>query len=57
MITPFKTKKECFDTPMNLYENKAPTQKRDLKNKLRNINMEKEETIASFFTKNSQVKD
>ena len=42
VITPLKTEKDCFDTLINLYEKKAPTQKRDLKNKLRNINMEKE---------------
>ena len=44
-------------THTNLYENKAPTQKSDLKNKLCNMNMEKEETVASFFTNISQVKD
>ena len=57
MITPLKTAKECFDTLTNLYEKKAPTQKRDLKNQLRSMNMEKDETVASFFTKISQVKD
>ena len=41
---------------MNLYEKKAPTQKTDLKNKLQNLNMEKDETVASFFTNISQVK-
>ena len=57
VITPLKTAKECFDTLMNLYENKDPTQKRDLKNKLHDMNMEKDETVASFFTKISLVKD
>ena len=56
MITPLKTTKECFDTLTNLYEKKDPTQKRDLKNKLHNMKMEKDESIASFFTKISQVK-
>ena len=28
VITPLKTAKECFDTLMNLYEKKDPTQKR-----------------------------
>ena len=57
VITPLKMSKECFDTLTNFYEKKAPTQKRDLKNKLCNMNMERDETIASFFTKISQVKD
>ena len=53
VITPLKTSKECFDTLMNIYENKAPTQKRDLKNKLCNMKMERDETVTSIFTKNS----
>ena len=54
MITPLKTTKKCFDTLMDIYENKAPTQKRDLKNKLCNMNMEKDDTVASFFTNIAQ---
>ena len=50
VVTPLITPKECFETLMNLYEKKDPIQKMDLKNKLRNLNMEKNETIASFFT-------
>ena len=42
---------------MNLYEKKDPTQKRDLKNKLHNVKMERDDTVASLFTKISQVKD
>ena len=48
-ITQLNMKNECFDTLKNIYEKKAPTQKRDLKNKLRNMNMEKDEIVASFF--------
>ena len=57
LITPLKTTKECFDTLMNLYEKKAPTQNRDLKKKFHSMNMEKDETVTSFFTNISQVKD
>ena len=57
VITPLKTTNECFDTLTNIYEKKVPTQKRDLKNKLCGINMERYETVASFFTKISQIKD
>ena len=34
VITPLKTKNECFDTLTNLYEKMDPTQKRPLKYKL-----------------------
>ena len=40
-ITPLKTAKECFDTLTNLYEKKAPSQKRVLKKRLRTLKMEK----------------
>ena len=42
---------------MNLYEKKDPTQKRDLKNKLHNLKMDKYDIVASFFSRISQVKD
>ena len=57
VITPLKTTKECFDIITNIYEKKYPTQKRALKNKLHNMKMEKDETMESFFTNISQVKD
>ena len=49
--TPLKTDKECFDTLTNLYEKKALSQKRALENKCWNLNMEKDEFLASLFTK------
>ena len=36
-ITSLKTAKECFDTLVNLYEKKAPSQKRVLKKRLRTL--------------------
>ena len=57
VITSLKTAKECFDTLVNLYENKAPSQRRALKDKLCTLKMEKDDTIASFFTKISQIRD
>ena len=57
VITPLNMTKECFDTLTNIYEKKAPTQKRDLKNKFCNMKMEKDEIVASFFTNISQVKE
>ena len=56
MITPLKTAKECFDTLVKLYETKAPTQKIFLKNKLRALKMENDESVNSFM-KISQIKD
>jgi hypothetical protein len=56
VIAPLKTAKECFDTLSNLYEKKAPSQKRVLKNKLRTLKMEKDDSVASF-TKISQLRD
>ena len=57
VITPLKTTKECFDTLVKLYETKAPSQKRLLKNQLRTLKMEKDEFVNSFFTKISQIRD
>ena len=57
MISPLKTAKECFNTFTNLYGKKAPNHKRALKNKIWNLNMEKEEIVASFFTNISHVRD
>ena len=50
-ITALKTAKECFDTLANLYEIKAPSQKRVLKKRLRTLKLNKDEGVGSFFTK------
>ena len=57
VITHLNTVKECFDTLTNIYEKKAPSHKRALKNKIWNLNMEKDEIVASFFTNISHVRD
>ena len=56
MITPLKTAKEWFDTLVKLYETKAPSQKRPLKNQLHTLKMEKDESVNSFM-KISQIRD
>ena len=56
VITLLKTAKECFDTLVKLYETKAPSQKRLLKNRLRSLKMENDEFVNSFM-KISQIKD
>ena len=45
VITPLKTAEEFFYTLTNLYEKKSLNQKRTFKNKLQNLNMEKDESI------------
>ena len=57
MIVQLNTGKECFDTLTNLYEKKDLSQKRALKNKLHNLKMDNDETMASFFTNISHVRD
>ena len=57
VITPLKTTKEWFDTLVKLYEAKAPSQKRLLKSQLRSLKVEKDESVNSFFTKISHLKD
>ena len=51
VITPLKTTTEFFDTLTNLYEKKDPTQRRDFKNKLCNMNMEKDGDYIIIFHK------
>ena len=52
-----KTAKECFDTLANLYEKKAPSQKRVLKKRLRTLKLNKDEGVGSFFMKIAPVRD
>ena len=56
-ITALKTAKECFDTLANLYEKKAPSQKRVLKKRLWTLKLNKDEWVGSFFMKIAQVRD
>ena len=56
-ITSLNIAKECFDTLTNLYEKKAPSQKKVLKKRLRTLKMNKHEGVGSFFTKIAQVRD
>ena len=57
VIAPLRIAKECFDALANLYEKKAPTQRRALKKQLRSLKVEKDETIATFFSKIPQIRD
>jgi hypothetical protein len=57
IIGHLRTAKDCFDALANLYEKKAPTQKRILKKQLRTLRMGKDETIVAFFSKIAQTRD
>jgi hypothetical protein len=57
LIGHLRTAKDCFDALANLYEKKAPTQKRILKKQLRTLKMGKDDTVATFFSKIVQTKD
>ena len=46
-----------MDALFNLYNTKAPSQKRALKKWLHTIKMDKNATIASFFSRISQLKE
>ena len=57
VLAPLRTAKECFDALANLYEKKAPTQRRVLKKQLRSVRMEKDEKVATFFSRIAQIRD
>ena len=56
-MTSLMTAKESMDTLLNLYEKKAPNQKRTLKHKLKYLKMEKGESVASFCSRIAQIRD
>ena len=57
LLQPLSTVKECMDALSNLYDTKAPSHNRSLKKQLHTIKMDKNETIASFFSRISQLKE
>ena len=57
VLASLRTAKECFDALANLYEKKAPTQRRVLKKQLRSVRMEKDEKVATFFSRIAQIRD
>ena len=49
-ITSLKTANECFDTLIDLYEKRAPSQNRVLKKRLRTLKINKDEGVGPFFS-------
>jgi hypothetical protein len=56
-VSELKTTKDMFDSLTRLYEINNTSQKITLRHQLRNVTMNKLETIANFFTRISQIKD
>jgi hypothetical protein len=56
-ISELKTTKEMFDALIRLYESKNTSRKLTLRHQLRNVTMNKSETIANCFIRILQIKD
>ena len=52
-----KTPEEMFDSLTKLFEGKNINQKMTLRNKLKNVKIQNAETIQSYFTRVSQIKE
>ena len=52
-----KTPKEMFDSLTKLFEGKNIDQNMTLRNQLKNVKIQNAETIQSFFTRVSQIKE
>ena len=57
LVQSLPTAKECLDTLSKMYDTDAPSLKRSLKKQLFNMKMDKNETIASFFSRIAQLKE
>ena len=55
-VSSVKTPKEMFDSLTKLFEGKNINQKMTLRNQLKSIKIQNEETIPSYFTRVSQIK-
>ena len=55
-VSSFKTPKEVFDALTKMFEGKNIDQKMTLRNQLKNVKIQKYETILSYFTRVAQIK-
>ena len=53
----FKTHKEVYDALTKMFEGQNINQKMTLRNQLKNVKIQNSETILSFFTRVSQIKE
>ena len=56
-VSSLKTPKEMFDALTKLFEGKSINRKMTLRNQLKNVKIQNEETIQSYFTRVSQIKE
>ena len=56
-VLELKTPKEMFDALTRLYENKNTNRKLTLRHQLRNVMMNKLDTISTYFMRILQIKD
>ena len=56
-VSSLKTPKEMFDSLTKLFEGKNINQKMTLRNQLKNVKIQNAETIQSYFTSISQIKE
>ena len=56
-VSSLKTPKEMFDTLTKLFEGNNVHRKMTLRNELKNVKIQNEETIQSYFTRVSQIKE
>jgi hypothetical protein len=56
-VSELKTPKEMFDALTRLYESKNTSRKLTLRHQLKNVTMNKSETIVNYFMRISQIKD
>ena len=56
-VSSIKTPKAMFDALTKLFEGKNINRKVTLRNQLKNVNIQNAETIQSYFTRVSQIKE
>ena len=56
-VSSLKTSKEVYDALTNMFEGKNINQKMNLRNQLKNVKIQNLETIQSYFTRVSQIKE
>ena len=56
-VSYLKTPKDMFDTLTKLFEGKNINLKMTLRNQLKNVKIQNVETIQSYFTRVSQIKE
>ena len=56
-VSSLKTPKEMFDSLTKLFEGKNINQNMTLRNQLKNVKIQNAETIQSYFTGVSQIKE